>query len=57
VLFRISDQFNPNDPDFDYVHQVVRKALAAPAHRRRHRATSPAQDDADACAYHPGQSY
>ncbi len=56
VLFRISDQFNPNDPDFDYMHQVVQKALAPPVKHRRHT-SSPAQDDTDACAYHPGQSY
>ncbi len=55
VLFRYSDQFNPNDPDFDYVHQVVAKALAPhPAHSHAPR---PTQTDNDACAYHPGQSY
>ena len=56
VLFRISDQFNPNDPDYTYLHRVVHRALAAPVHRRHHPA-SPAQDDRSACAYHPGQSY
>jgi polyisoprenyl-teichoic acid--peptidoglycan teichoic acid transferase len=54
VLFRSSTDFNPGAPDFTYLHQVVRKALAPPA---RHHHTSPAQDDTDACAYHPGQSY
>lgn len=55
VLFRISDQFNPNAPDFTYMHQVVQKALAPPV---KHRHAPPAtQDDTDACAYHPGQAY
>jgi LCP family protein required for cell wall assembly len=56
VLFRSSAEFSPGAPDFDYVHQVVQKALAPPAHRR-HDAASPAEDDQDACAYHPGQAY
>jgi polyisoprenyl-teichoic acid--peptidoglycan teichoic acid transferase len=57
VLFRLGEQFNPNDPDFGYLHQVVHKALAAPSHHHRHHPASPAQDDSDACAYRPGQSY
>ena len=56
VLFRISDQFNPNAPDYDYMHEVVAKALAPHPHRRHH-AQSPVEKDDDACAYHPGQSY
>lgn len=55
VLFRSSADFNPGDPDFAYMHRVVQQALAPPKHR--HHAASPAQDDQDACAYHPGQSY
>jgi LCP family protein required for cell wall assembly len=55
VLFRISDQFNPNDPDFGYMHQVVQKALLPPV--KHHHAPAVTQDDTDACAYHPGQSY
>jgi LCP family protein required for cell wall assembly len=55
VLFRYSDQFNPNDPDFAYVHQVVARALAP--HRAHRHAQRPTQTDNDACAYHPGQSY
>jgi LCP family protein required for cell wall assembly len=55
VLFRISDQFNPNSPDFDYMQQVVQKALLPPV--KHHHAPPATQDDADACAYHPGQSY
>jgi polyisoprenyl-teichoic acid--peptidoglycan teichoic acid transferase len=54
VLFRSSDEFNPNDPDFDYVHEKVAQALLPPTrHKHKHRA----EDDQDACAYHPGQNY
>jgi polyisoprenyl-teichoic acid--peptidoglycan teichoic acid transferase len=56
VLFRISDDFDPNEPDYAYVHEVVQKALA-PRLRHPHRAPPPAEDDQSACAYHPGQSY
>jgi LCP family protein required for cell wall assembly len=56
VLFRSSTTFNPGAPDFDYMHQVVQKALA-PRAPHRHHAQSPAQVDQDACAYHPGESY
>jgi polyisoprenyl-teichoic acid--peptidoglycan teichoic acid transferase len=56
VLFRSSTEFNPGAPDFDYVHQVVQKALASPV-KHHHTPPSPAQDDTDACAYDPGQAY
>jgi hypothetical protein len=56
VLFRSSADFSPGSPDFDYMHQVVQKALAPPAHHRHHAPPS-TEDDQDACAYHPGQSY
>jgi len=56
VLFRSSTTFNPGAPDFDYMHQLVQKALA-PRAPHRHHAQSPAQVDQDACAYHPGESY
>jgi polyisoprenyl-teichoic acid--peptidoglycan teichoic acid transferase len=56
VLFRLSADFSPGNPDFAYMHEVVQKALAAkPKHA--HHAVSPTQDDKDACAYDPGQSY
>lgn len=57
VLFRLSDQFNPNDPDFTYMHQVVQKALAPPVRHHRHHVAPVTQVDKDACAYHPGVSY
>jgi polyisoprenyl-teichoic acid--peptidoglycan teichoic acid transferase len=56
VLFRLSTEFNPGSPDFDYVHEVVRKALVSQA-RHGHHGPPTTQDDNDACAYHPGQSY
>ncbi len=55
VLFRLSDQFNPGDPDFAYMHQVVAKSLAA--HPQHPHAPRPTQTDKNACAYHPGVSY
>jgi LCP family protein required for cell wall assembly len=56
VLFRLSSDFSPGDPDFDYMHQVVQKALLPPT-KHAHHAPSTTEDDKDACAYHPGQAY
>ena len=56
VLFRLSTDFSPGDPDFDYMHEVVQKALA-PHAQHRHHTPSATQDDKDACAYHPGVAY
>jgi len=55
VLFRYSDQFNPGDPDFAYMHQVVAQALVP--HPHHPHAPRPAQTDTSVCQYHPGQSY
>jgi polyisoprenyl-teichoic acid--peptidoglycan teichoic acid transferase len=51
VVFRLSDSFNPGDPDFAYVHDTVAKALAPHAHHAHRPAAE--QDSKDACAYHP----
>jgi LCP family protein required for cell wall assembly len=51
VVFRYDDSFNPGDPDFDYVHETVAKALA-PHQHHAHRPPAE-QDNQDACAYHP----
>lgn len=51
VVFRLSDTFNPGDPDFDYVHQTVANALAP--HQPKHSPHPPAENSKDACAYHP----
>jgi LCP family protein required for cell wall assembly len=56
VLFRSSTDFNPGAPDFEYMHEVVQKALAPPA-AHHHHAQSATEDDTDACAYNPGQAY
>jgi LCP family protein required for cell wall assembly len=56
VLFRSSEDFNPNDPDFTYVHEKVAQALLPPTHHARHQPQR-TEDDKDACAYHPGQNY
>jgi LCP family protein required for cell wall assembly len=56
VLFRLSSDFSPGDPDFDYMHEVVQKALLPPT-KHHHHAPPATQDDKDACAYHPGASY
>jgi polyisoprenyl-teichoic acid--peptidoglycan teichoic acid transferase len=39
VSFELSDEFNPNDPDFDYVHAAVQAAFR-PAHRPSPPATA-----------------
>jgi LCP family protein required for cell wall assembly len=51
VVFRLSDSFNPGDPDFAYVHQTVADALAP--HQPNHAHHSPAESSKDVCAYHP----
>jgi polyisoprenyl-teichoic acid--peptidoglycan teichoic acid transferase len=56
VLFRLSSDFSPGDPDFDYMHEVVHKALLPPLKHRPH-APSATEDDKDACAYNPNQAY
>jgi polyisoprenyl-teichoic acid--peptidoglycan teichoic acid transferase len=56
VLFRLSSDFSPGSPDFDYMHEVVQKALAPPLKHRPH-APSTTEDDKNACAYNPNQSY
>jgi len=30
VVFKLSSKFNPNEPDYGYVHKAVRKALNPP---------------------------
>jgi polyisoprenyl-teichoic acid--peptidoglycan teichoic acid transferase len=51
VVFRLSDSFNPGDPDFAYVHQTVAKALTP--HRPHAHRPAAEQDSKDACAYQP----
>jgi anionic cell wall polymer biosynthesis LytR-Cps2A-Psr (LCP) family protein len=51
VVFRLSDSFNPGDPDFAYVQQTVANALAP--HPAKHSQHPPAQSSKDVCAYQP----
>jgi LCP family protein required for cell wall assembly len=66
VVFRLSDQFFPSNPDYDWVHQKVRRALHPQAKPAVPSTTTPstpsasptvdpaeAVDAADTCAYHP----
>ncbi len=69
VGFELSDQFDPNDPDFDYVHAAVQAALnlpgrTAPTSSATASSTPGTTDStdkvpsqvskaADDCAYHP----
>ncbi len=66
VVFRLSDQFFPSNPDYDWVHQKVRRALHPKAKPAAPSTTTPstpsasptvdpaeAVDAADTCAYHP----
>jgi polyisoprenyl-teichoic acid--peptidoglycan teichoic acid transferase len=52
VVFRSSDDFYPGDPDFDWLHQTVEKALA-PHHGERHHKDTVEEDSKSACAYNP----
>jgi LCP family protein required for cell wall assembly len=54
VVFKRSDEFNSGDPDFDYVHDRVYKALH-PKKRPKSGNTSVTRPDdtTDACAYQP----
>lgn len=62
VVFRISEEFFPGDPDFEWMRERVRLALLPPARERTpDRPAAPvrtpeagaAVDAADACAYDP----
>jgi LCP family protein required for cell wall assembly len=65
VVFRLSDQFAPSNPDYGWVHRKVRRALHPNARATDPSPTRPtptdgpttdpaeAVDAADSCAYHP----
>jgi len=67
VVFRYSDQFDPNNPDFDWMQRKVDRTLDAddsPKPKKRRRSPAPATPSpepttdkggqkADPCAYHP----
>jgi polyisoprenyl-teichoic acid--peptidoglycan teichoic acid transferase len=53
VVFRSSDDFYPGDPDFSWMQETVKKALAPhPKKPNAHRPETEV-DNADACAYNP----
>lgn len=53
VVFRSSEQFSSADPDFDWMREVVQKAIDPPRKKRGNRDRDPAADPEDACAYRP----
>ncbi|MCD4534576.1 LCP family protein [Nocardioides sp. cx-169] len=56
VVFKSSDKFFSGDPDYDYLHETVQRALhpkPKPGRPAPPKADKPDQDTEDACAYHP----
>lgn len=63
VVFKTSEQFNSADPDFDYIHETVQRAIDPPRRKGRGGGNPDAQstteaapaseDPEDACAYNP----
>jgi LCP family protein required for cell wall assembly len=52
VVFVSSEEFNPAEPDFHWLHQTVGEALAARRGGGHHK-PGIEQDSKNACAYHP----
>ncbi len=55
VVFRRSDKFEPSNPDFDYVHDVVSRAID-PVEKKpgtKRKKVREEEDPAAACAYNP----
>ncbi|HWJ81632.1 MAG TPA: LCP family protein [Nocardioides sp.] len=53
VVFKTDDQWSSAYPDFDYMHDVVQKALHPAPKSSGSHAKDPATGPKDACAYHP----
>jgi LCP family protein required for cell wall assembly len=53
VVFQLSSTFNPNDPDFDYVHQAVQSALY-PKKRPKASASSTGPSGSASASASPG---
>jgi LCP family protein required for cell wall assembly len=53
VVFRASEQFFSGDPDYDYVRDVVAKAIDPPKKKAKRKAEKPeaVENPVDACAY------
>lgn len=52
VVFKTSERFSSANPDFDYIHETVQRALN-PVRRNSADKRDPAEDPTDACAYRP----
>jgi LCP family protein required for cell wall assembly len=53
VVFRWSEEFNPGNPDFNWLRATVQKTLS-PRHKNGHNPNpGPVVDDNNACAYNP----
>jgi polyisoprenyl-teichoic acid--peptidoglycan teichoic acid transferase len=53
VVFRSSEQFSSADPDFDWMHDIVARAVDPPPKKHGSGNRDPADDPEDACAYQP----
>jgi polyisoprenyl-teichoic acid--peptidoglycan teichoic acid transferase len=53
VVFRSSDQFFSGDPDYDYVRDIVQKAIDPPKRKPGTAKVRRAEDPVDVCAYNP----
>ncbi len=54
VVFRASDSFTSANPDFDYMREIVAKAIDPPKKKNGKREKiAAAENPIDVCAYHP----
>ncbi len=53
VVFRSSEQFSSADPDFEWMHEIVDRAVDPPPKKHGEGERDPADDPEDACAYLP----
>ncbi len=53
VVFRSSEQFSSADPDFDWMRDIVQRAIDPPPKKNGSGDRDPADDPEDACAYRP----
>jgi LCP family protein required for cell wall assembly len=53
VVFQTSDEFSSANPDFEWMHEIVRRAIDPPPRKHGHGKRDPADDPEDACAYQP----
>jgi hypothetical protein len=51
-VFRSSDEFYPGDPDYDWMHETVDRALEAHNGSGHHKPKAE-EDSKNACAYQP----